>query len=53
MKDQAKFLGPVHITYQICEQRMIWRGWTLAQSRQSIRWFNYKEGGDEGSCQIL
>ena len=31
-------------TYRICEQQMIWRACTFAQSRQSLRWLHYKDG---------
>ena len=30
--------------YHICEQRMIWRSCTFAQSRQSLRWLHKKKG---------
>ena len=56
MKPQAKFLGPVHETYQICEQRMFWRGFTLAQSPETARAFAdalKRRDEDEGSGQIL
>ena len=36
MKAQAIILGPVHEKYHICEQRIIWRGCTFAQSRLSL-----------------
>ena len=32
MNAQAKFFGPVHEKYHLCEQRMIWRGCTFEQS---------------------
>ena len=35
MNALAKILGLVHEKYHICEQRMIWRGSTSAQSRHA------------------
>ena len=36
MKSQAKILRPDHEKYHICEQRIVWRGYTFVQSRQSL-----------------
>ena len=49
IKAQAQFLGQVHETYHKREQRMILRGCTLVQCRQSLCLLHF----NDGMCQIL
>ena len=49
IKVQAQFLGHIHETYHKREQRMISRGCTLAQYRQSLRLLHL----NDWMCQVL